>query len=233
LNGGYHVAERGKTFYYADYRAGGGRKEYFPEAWPCCSGTFIQDVADYYDLIYFHAPAALYINLFIPSELTWRVGNTQVHLEQSTNYPQSKHSRFSLRMSQAQKFAMNIRVPSWTEGMTFTVNEEVVKLSIRPGDWATIDRVWNSGDKVVMEMQWSLREIPVDREHPTRVAVVDGPVVLVERYKTVLSAGVNGLKQDRSGKSPLSFSGITKTESSFVPFYSVPFGEPYAMYVDL
>jgi hypothetical protein len=50
-NGGYHVAERGKTFYYADYRASGGRKDYFPEPWSCCSGTFIQDVADYYNLM--------------------------------------------------------------------------------------------------------------------------------------------------------------------------------------
>lgn len=35
FNGGYHIVDRGKTFNYADYRVGGGRKEYFPENWPC------------------------------------------------------------------------------------------------------------------------------------------------------------------------------------------------------
>jgi DUF1680 family protein len=233
LNGGYHVAERGKTFYYADYRAGGGRKDYFPEAWPCCSGTFIQDVADYYNLIYYHAPDGLYVNLFIPSELTWMVGNTQVHLEQRTNYPESKQATFSLRMNGTQRFAMSFRVPAWAEGMTFSVNGEPMKVSIRPGYWATIDRVWDSGDTVAMEMQWSLRRIPVDRQHPNRVALVDGPVVLVEQHKTALSQGLQSLKEERSDKSQLRFSGVTGGQSTFLPFYSVPFGKPYSMYVDL
>ena len=49
-------------------------KEYYPHKWPCCSGTLVQGVADYVLNIYFQAANALYVNLFVPSRVTWRRG---------------------------------------------------------------------------------------------------------------------------------------------------------------
>jgi hypothetical protein len=233
LNGGYHVAERGKTFYYADYRAGGGRKDYFPEAWPCCSGTYIQDVADYHNLIYFHGPETLCVNLYIPSEVTWKLGSETVRLTQETAYPASRQSRFVVKTDQPRRFAINLRVPGWASGMTFQVNGAAVSVPARPGTWAAVDRVWNDGDTLVTTMDWRLREIPIDRQHPRRVALADGPVVLVQRQQSGLPAGVDNLKKSGGANSPRSFSSTSSIQSVFVPFYSVAFGEPYAMYADL
>ena len=233
LNGGYHVADRGKTFYYADYRAGGGRKDYFPEAWPCCSGTYIQDVADYHNLIYFHGPEALYINLFIPSTLNWTLESTNINLVQQTTYPAARQSAFSLKMTQPHRFAIHVRVPAWATLMSFTVNGNPASTPIQPGTWATLDRLWSDGDQIVMKMDWSLRQIPVDPQHPGRVAVVDGPVVLVERQQSSLAAGLAGLRESASADSPLRFSSSSEIKSSFVPFYSVGYGEPYSMYIDV
>jgi hypothetical protein len=113
--------------------------------------------------------------------------------------------------------------------MAFKVNGELVKVATEPGTWAVIDRVWKNGDRVEMEMTWSLKEVPVDYQHPGRVAIADGPVVLVERQKSALSAGLSSLKESGSG----CYKGRSGSESSFIPFYSVKYGEPYAMYVDL
>ena len=36
----------GHAFYYSDYNFS-GRRSYFPDRWPCCSGTLPQVAADY------------------------------------------------------------------------------------------------------------------------------------------------------------------------------------------
>jgi DUF1680 family protein len=135
-------------------------------------------------------------------------------------------------MNRPQNFALHIRVPTWAEGMTMTHNGIPVKLSIQPGNWATLDRHWEDGDRIIVKIQWNLRQVPVDRQHTDRVALVYGPVVLVEQQKTALVAGLSNIKQNRAATSMLRFSS-TRAESSFVPFYSISFGQPYAMYVDI
>ncbi|EQD44361.1 protein containing DUF1680, partial [mine drainage metagenome] len=58
----------GNAPYYSSYHPD-GRKVFYPEKWPCCSGTLVQGVADYVRNAYFHAPGALYVNLFTPSRV--------------------------------------------------------------------------------------------------------------------------------------------------------------------
>ena len=62
----------GRTYYYADYRISSGLKQYYWHEWPCCSGTYIQAVADYHNIIYFHDETGISINLYASSELRWR-----------------------------------------------------------------------------------------------------------------------------------------------------------------
>ena len=77
----------GRAFYYSDYHSPGS-KTYFPDAWPCCSGTLPQVAADYRLLAYFHDPTGLYINLYLPSTLRWTSNDgAAMSLTQSGNYP--------------------------------------------------------------------------------------------------------------------------------------------------
>src|SRR5258708_35636284 len=84
------VTPAGKTFYYSDYRVGGGMKVYYWDAWPCCSGTYIQAVADYHNLIYYKDASSLYVNLFVSSEVTWNHPGGEVKLAQETDYPEAE-----------------------------------------------------------------------------------------------------------------------------------------------
>src|SRR4029453_227793 len=81
------VAERGRNFYYADYRVGGGMKVYNWDTCTCCSGTYIQNIAEYHNLIYFRDAAGLYVNLFVPSDVEWTHAGSRVRVVQDTNYP--------------------------------------------------------------------------------------------------------------------------------------------------
>ena len=173
------IAGAERNFYYADYRVGGGMKVYNWDTCTCCSGTYLQNMAEYHNLVYFKAAEALYVNLFVSSTVTWARAGGDVHVTQDTNYPDTDTTSLTVQVSAPVAFPLRIRVPSWARTMTAKVNGAAVALDARPGAWATIARTWRSGDKVELQIPLTLRMEPVDQQHPNRVAVVRGPVVFV------------------------------------------------------
>ncbi|HKW01715.1 MAG TPA: beta-L-arabinofuranosidase domain-containing protein [Vicinamibacterales bacterium] len=176
-----------RNFYYADYRVGGGMKVYNWDTCTCCSGTFGQNVAEYANLIYFKGGnrEGLYVNLFVPSEVTWvgTIGASSqvqsVRVTQDTTYPDGDTTKLTLSMTTPVPLPLHIRVPSWATSMTFKVNGAPVVVEAKPDTWATLSRTWQTGDVVEIQLPLTLRMEPVDRQHPNRVAVMRGPVVFV------------------------------------------------------
>ena len=87
----------GSTFYYANYHAGMGNKVYYFGLWPCCSGTYIQNIADYHNVIYLHSDDGLYVNLLLPSEVRWTTKGTPVRLAQQTEFLEQTAERSQWR----------------------------------------------------------------------------------------------------------------------------------------
>jgi uncharacterized protein len=75
-------------------------------------------------------------------------------------------------------FALQFRVPGWSKGASAVLNGERLELCARPGTWACIEREWHTGDHLAIRISMQLRLVPVDTQHPNRVAVMHGPVVL-------------------------------------------------------
>ena len=237
------VTREGKTFYYSDYRVGGGMKIYYWDAWPCCSGTYIQATADYHNIIYYKdGDTSLYVNLFVPSEVTWNRADGAVKLVQETSYPESETTTVKLQMERSQKFPLKFRVPAWTEGASAKVNGTAVDVPCTPGTWATIERTWNSGDQMELRIPLPIRMQPVDKQHPERVAIVRGPVAMVmeglwqetefklpktdaEFEKMLVPGPMPGYFQVRSP-------GGGTQHSHFCPFYTQAEARPYYMYFD-
>jgi len=75
--------------------------------------------------------------------------------------------------------------------------------------------------------------VPVDAEHPNRVAVTYGPVVLVRNEDTTLAAPLRDpAAAIRRNGSSLEFSAARQPEGTFVPFFRAGAGVPYSMYFD-
>jgi DUF1680 family protein len=174
-----HVTADVRNFYYADYRVGGGMKVYNWDTCTCCSGTYIQNVADYHNLIYFKDADALSVNLYVPSEVRWQRASSDVRLTQDTTYPDAETTTMTITSDGPALFALRFRVPSWTSGVSVKINGAPVTVDATPGTWASIRRTWQSGDQVDVQIPLTLRMEAVDRQHPDRVAVIRGPVVLV------------------------------------------------------
>ena len=169
----------GRAFYYSDYHSP-GRKTYFPDAWPCCSGTLPQVAADYRILVYFHDRDDIFVNLFLPSTLRWTsTDGAQLALAQTGNYPVAGKITMLLRASHPSTFAVNVRIPAWSsEGRPIVrVNGDPVATPVQTG-FATIRRRWKDGDRIELELALPMRLEAIDAEHPDTVALLRGPLVL-------------------------------------------------------
>lgn len=229
------MAPEGHTFYYSDYQIGAGKKTYFPGGtWPCCSGTFPQVLADYHNIIYFKDADSLYLNLFVSSEVTWNREGQEIKIEQETAFPELDVTTISIRPQAKVTFNLKFRVPRWSQGATVKVNGTTEQIVCQPGTWATIRRVWTPGDTVTIQIPMRLTFEPVDKQHPNRVALMYGPVVLVRDQSPILVPKGSNVSAwiSKSGK-PLEFNAASQPLGTFVPFYQMGEGTPYNMYFDL
>ncbi len=143
----------------------------------CCTGTGIENHAKYGDSIYFHqGQAALYVNLFIASELDWPAKG--LRLRQETNYPDEGATRLLLFCEKPLRLDLRIRHPHWAKsGFEIRVNGLKQSDSTVPGSYATVAREWSNGDTVEVAMPFTLHTESF-RDNPQRVAFLHGPLVL-------------------------------------------------------
>ena len=254
------IAEGGKNFYYSDYRVGGGMKVYNWDTYTCCSGTYIQNIADYHNIIYFRDSSALYINLYLASEVTWNGPAGDVTVVQETKYPDEDTTALTIHTKEAASFPLKFRVPAWTRGVSVKVNGVAANVDARPGQWAAITRTWRDADRLEIRIPLTLRMEAVDRQHPDpdRAAVVRGPVVLVleaayhdPNFRLPLKDEELGAwlvpEQGRqpsgvltaaaaNAETPTVFRVVPPDKSAvrlkFWPFYALGEGYPYFMYFD-
>jgi DUF1680 family protein len=176
----------GRAFYYSDYNFA-GNKVYFPDAWPCCSGTLPQVAADYRLLAYFRDAAGVFINLYLPSTLRWTSGDgAQLTLTQSGEYPIEGKVKMQLSASRPSRFALRVRIPAWSSDTALRVNGASVPVHIQRG-FAGIERTWKTGDRVELDFALPARLEAIDTLHPATVALLRGPLVLFVAAETAPS----------------------------------------------
>jgi DUF1680 family protein len=169
----------GHAFYYSDYHAETS-KAYFPDAWPCCSGTLPQVAADYRILAYFRDPRGVFVNLYLPSTVRWvSADGAQLALTQSGAYPLSGKITLRLRASRASRFALRLRIPAWSAvgGNEVRINGERASAPMQKG-FAHIERTWKDGDRLDLELAMAVRVEGIDTTHPDTVTPLCGPLVL-------------------------------------------------------
>ncbi|MGA8027497.1 MAG: beta-L-arabinofuranosidase domain-containing protein [Bryobacteraceae bacterium] len=179
VSGAKRLEPDGRAFYYSDYHSPGA-KVYFPDAWPCCSGTLPQVAADYRILGYFHDAGGVFVNLYLASTLRW-IGSdgAQLVLTQTGDYPVEGKIAMRVQASHPSSFALRLRIPAWSlqPAQRIRVNGEPVSASIQNG-FATLQRRWKDGDRIDLELALPMRLEAIDPNHPGTVALLRGPVVL-------------------------------------------------------
>ncbi len=169
--------ETGMMCYYVPLRSG-SRRNYngANDSFWCCTGTGVENHAKYGDSIYFHNERELYVNLFIASELNWPEKGLQ--LRQETKYPDEGATKLVFTAREPVQLTVRIRHPFWASGkFIIRLNGTELEAVGDSGSFATVSRLWRTGDTVEIQMPFTLRTEGF-RDNPNRFAVLDGPLVL-------------------------------------------------------
>ena len=168
-HGGYVYFTPARPRHYRNYSAPN-------EAMWCCVGTGMENHGKYGQFIYTHKGNALFVNLFVSSELNWRENG--VTMRQETGFPYGETSRITVVAGKG-TFPMLVRYPDWVKPGAFQVqvNGKPVEIVTGPGSYVTIDRKWKKGDviDVTFPMHNSVKYLP---NVPQYVALMHGPILL-------------------------------------------------------
>ena len=168
-HGGYVYFTPARPRHYRNYSAPN-------EAMWCCVGTGMENHGKYGQFIYSKKGDALYVNLFVASELNWKEKGIKVR--QETDFPYSESSKITLTEGKG-KFTMLVRYPGWVKPGEFsvTVNGEQVPLISGPSSYVAIDRKWKKNDviELTFPMHNSVKYLP---NVPQYIALMHGPIML-------------------------------------------------------
>jgi DUF1680 family protein len=230
--GAWPIQADGISFYYSDYAAT-GKKIWYRDKWPCCSGTFPQLAADYHISTYLRSGDGIYVNLFTPSSVQWSDQGGKYGLKQETKYPFDHKIQIQVSGSQPKDYTLYVRIPGWaTPNPVLSVSGKRVSGSVEPGTFASIRKTWKDGDLVELDLPMPLRLEPVDANHPEMVALLQGPLVLFAVAESQPTFDRNALLQAKPTKNATGdwlASSIDGRTVSMRPFMNID-KESYSTY---
>jgi len=233
--GAWPIQADGTSFYYSDY-ATTGKKVWYGQKWPCCSGTFPQLAADYHISTYLRASDGVYVNLFTPSSVQWTDGGGKYGLKQETKYPLDNKVQIHISASAPKEYTLYVRIPAWASpNPLLMVNGKRVANEVQPGTFAGIRNAWKDGDRVELELPMPLRLEAVDANHPDVVALVQGPLVLMAVGESQPTFNRGGLLQAKAAKNATGDWLASSSDGSSItmrPFMTID-KETYSTYVQL
>lgn len=187
----------GDRFFYGNPLASDGRhyrREWFGTA--CCPANIARLVASLGDYIYGYSDAGLWVNLFIGSNTSVKIGKQEVPVTMTTNYPWDGKTTLTLNPKTKSKFKVSLRIPGWLRGeavpgdlfvfenkspdaFTILVNGKPAPYQMENG-YASINREWKNGDVVELTFAMEVKRLTSRTEvkqNEGRVALQRGPLV--------------------------------------------------------
>ncbi len=161
--------------YYAPFE---GKREYWGSDTYCCPGNYRRLVAALPRLVYYRTGQGIMVNLYTASQTTLDdVGGASVEIRQETDYPNSGRVVIHVAPQKPTAFPLLLRIPQWCSQAGATVNGKPVAATAKPGEFLKIDRTWQGGDTVTLDMPMPWRFVAGRKAQAGRVAIMRGPVV--------------------------------------------------------
>jgi DUF1680 family protein len=158
----------------------------------CCVGTGIENAPRYGEGIYFRRGDALFVNLYIPSEVTWREAG--LVLRQDGDVRAGEPIRLIIVEAGDGEAELNFRVPFWIAGpATLSIDGTVRETAASPSSYITVRRRWSAGDELVLTLPAAPR-LERAMDDPAWVALFYGPTLLAGEF------GDEGMPDDFADK---------------------------------
>ena len=171
-HGGYVYFTPARPRHYRNYSAPN-------KAMWCCVGTGMEDHGKYGQFVWTHDKGvkaendALYVNLFVASELNWK--DRKMVIRQQTAFPYAETSVVEVAKGKG-TFILKVRKPFWCDD--FTVKGVGFDAgSYEENGFVCIKRKWKKGDQVKISMPMHAYIKPMVNV-PQYVAIMYGPIML-------------------------------------------------------
>ncbi|WHY21580.1 glycoside hydrolase family 127 protein [Paenibacillus sp. G2S3] len=147
----------------------------------CCPPNVARLLTSLNQYIYTIHGDTLYTHLYIGSELTTKLGGTEVAIQHESNYPWEGTVLMKINPAAEAEFGIALRIPSWSEGMEIRVNGEALNTAenIEQG-YLVIRRLWSAGDIIEVHDPMEAHRIyahPNLRADAQKVSIQRGPLV--------------------------------------------------------
>ena len=203
------VSLNGDHFFYENPLVGNGNKRWAWHDCPCCPPMILKMVGALPQYIYGYDDKSIYVNLFIGSEASVKVGDNEVFLKQTTTYPWKGNTRIAVSPSAEKEFTVRVRIPGWAVSkenpfdlysskaggqVTLKVNGLSRTLELTNG-YAVINRIWKKGDEIELLLPITPRLISANDSVQAvkgKLAIASGPVIF--GLESIDNAGMKDFK---------------------------------------
>ncbi|NKB71197.1 MAG: glycoside hydrolase family 127 protein [Candidatus Latescibacteria bacterium] len=147
----------------------------------CCPPNLVRTIAQSAGWAYSLSANGVSVNLYGGNQLeTTLLDGAKIKLTQETQYPWEGEVRITVQECKDTPFEIRLRVPGWAEGTKILVNGEEAGVEAIAGTFVRLERVWEKGDVVVVDMPMDIKLVEGHQrieEVRNQVAVKRGPVV--------------------------------------------------------
>lgn len=232
------VSVSGDHFFYPNPLASYGqhsRSEWFGCA--CCPPNVARFLPYMPGMIYAQDESDVYVNLFISSDASFKVGKKELALSQKAELPWEGTAEISVTSAKPVESNIKIRIPGWAknqpvpsdlytyadksdETTKISVNGNAVEYKVDEKGYVNIERKWKKGDKISIEFPYEIREVKANEkitEDNGKVAIERGPIVYCTEWADYKDGHVLNLLFDPASKltasiDPNFYGGVTVIE---------------------
>jgi DUF1680 family protein len=168
--------ENGWLCYHLPLMPGATKRYDQPDHFSCCTASGQDSYARHAEYIYSHTGSALYVNLFVASEVNYR--EKGFSLKQETNFPDADISKLTISCNSPTNIDLVVRNPYWANNaVSIKINGKKAKGAASKDGYFHIQRTWNTGDVVEIQLPMTLRTESMPDDENT-VALFYGPILL-------------------------------------------------------
>ncbi len=126
----------------------------------CCPGNVHRAMPNFVSRMWMQTPDnGIVAALYGPGTLRSTAGaaETPVIVTARTRYPFEQTIEFTLEPATAATFPFGVRIPVWCEQARLLLNGKAVEAELTPGTFFTLEREWQSGDVLRLELPFALQ----------------------------------------------------------------------------
>ncbi len=174
------ISLKGDRFFYVNPLESEGnhhRQEWYGCA--CCPSQICRFIPSVGNYAYATSENALWVNLYMGSDVTVKLSGADMQVHQTTTYPWDGNVVLDLGLQKPVRGEVRLRIPGWCKDYTLTVNGNAVQTPEEKG-YAVLSRKWQDKDRIELILSMPVEVVAADprvKEDAGKRAIQRGPIV--------------------------------------------------------